>query len=97
MKKVELTQDEKLEALVNKAFENGWHGSVVSPDIEFFPEHWIFQHKFAKALFGEELGPWKKYAHCEHRKTAWRYFLQEAVISEDPIGYFYEMVFGGDK
>lgn len=61
----------------------------------------IFNHDFAKALWGDEqwflsdLGEWHKSA--EHpdwlgtdEKLAWQYHLQQMVIATDPIKYLGE-------
>ncbi len=46
--------------------------------------------------FGEE---WtgKKYPQCEHRMAAWKIQLQQAVVSDSPIDYMYEQVFGDSQ
>lgn len=61
----------------------------------------IFNHDFAKALFGEE-SKWvvTSVAHFDRSMTAHNkivsnaeHHLQQAVISEDPISYLYGVVF----
>lgn len=48
----------------------------------------IFNHNFAKALFGED-------SLIDHAPgQLWRYHLQQSVISKDPITYLYDAVFG---
>ena len=66
-----------------------------------FPEQYIFNHNFAKALWGEDktcpAGHFMS-AHtlfckeewCGQEKSgllSWQYHLQQMVISEDPIKY----------
>lgn len=64
----------------------------------------LFNHDFARALFGEEtiLLPKTTY-FLDGRKdetdvwmVAMDYRLQQAVISNDPIDYMYEAVFGDE-
>jgi hypothetical protein len=69
-------------------------------DYYFVWEHVIFNHQFARALFGE-----KSVAHSGIMKSgkftnpqpysAYKLHLQQAVISDDPIDYMYKIVFGG--
>lgn len=126
------TQAEKLEALVDKAFEADWgpkkvYAVLIAPDEasgvlsislrtsdKKIRNTWvylgdyasvIFSHDFARALFGEpddqpylyevEERP-HKLAVWERPKSLylWQYCLQQAVISDDPIGYMYGIVFG---
>lgn len=62
----------------------------------------IFRKDFARALFGEQgfggefTGKYPN-PHLDKRGGAqrgWQYHLQQAVISVDPIGYMYGVVFG---
>lgn len=53
-------------------------------------EHIIFSHKFAKAIFGENI-------HCCANfngdfAEAWKCKLQEMVVQEDPIKYLEEFI-----
>lgn len=77
--------------------------------IEFTSEHQkeyhesvyavLFQHSFARALFGED-----QLFREEHEDDPdipfvflglrWQYHIQQAVISPNPIAYMYEAVFG---
>ena len=49
----------------------------------------IFNHDFAKALWGEELyyGSRDKYPHSPTAIRTYQYHLQQMVIEEDPIKY----------
>lgn len=98
-----MTQSDKLQALIHKSgVELPWIGNAGPGDnIEDYCEYVIqnnfenviiFNHEFAKALFGKELVA-LKYPMCEHSKQAWVQHLQQAVIAEDPIDYMYEVVF----
>jgi hypothetical protein len=51
----------------------------------------IFDHDFARALFGEDNNP------DEWPEFWWQRQLQMAVIDKDPIDYLYEEVFGEPK
>lgn len=123
-----MTQSEKLEALIKKAIDDGWAGtlaenvsSVADEDIELLTEAWrniyhleptsfIFNHDFAKALWGElpMLQFWQEenlytrghttYAKPSFDVRAWQYHLQQMVISEDPIDYmYYHVVFNVEE
>jgi hypothetical protein len=118
-----MTQAEKLKALARKAVENGWDGVADSTPgaLVFFQigeidilarseEQIIFNHGFARALFGEEYIDIKSGANNKDKVVPapqgmsdeelkvyyWKtfeYHLQQAVISKDPVQYFYEQVF----
>ena len=70
----------------------------------------IFSRDFARALFGEELiqypegdtytvtaklNPTPDFARSDEL-FVFQYHLQQAVISDDPIGYMYKAVFGDE-
>lgn len=59
----------------------------------------IFNHDFAKALFGEEEEGTEfiEGVYGEQSKRRWQYHLQQAVIADNPIDYMYGVVFGGEK
>lgn len=102
----------QLEGLISKAMDNGWHpiGHNLREYLlgRYDARNIIFNHDFAKALFGDsdtiELGGAKNtypivvrtnppFAGLEVTKTvAWKYHLQQAVIADDPINYMYEVV-----
>lgn len=125
-----MTQQQKLEALIEKAIESGWYvrGGKVT-EMHFLPNagkgiwsqiytwqketdnqlgtglhvvgglyDFIFNHDFAKALFGDDMhtewsstGPdWSPLIETDLYE--WQYHLQQAVISDDPIGTMYEAV-----
>lgn len=115
-----MTQAEKLEALVRKAFDNRWRDGQLEPIVDPIIEIgrpirlWqiaatdlipidlgvsaiIFDHDFAKALFGEQPVPVQVGSSVilDPLKPGWMGRLQEAVIADDPIDYMYEAVFGG--
>lgn len=51
----------------------------------------LFSHDFAKAIWGEEENV--KYILNVPKRTkvyVWQYHLQQAVISEDPLEYYWE-------
>lgn len=89
-----------LEKAIQKAIDNGWkykEGLRVYSDELFFEDKlyycMIFNHDFAKALWGEAI----VYAN-NSRTEAWRdlsnksylYHLQMMVIADDPIAYLGE-------
>lgn len=103
-----MTQAEKLEALVRRAVDSGWHerGTDVENIVrealhecyepEFSVIDIIFNHDFARALFGDET-VYIPYGHERgeyHELPRFKHELQQAVINEDPIGYMYGEVFG---
>lgn len=63
--------------------------------LEFNYKEIIFNHDFAKALFPEKF-PTYSPAHEHYTEPdsifEWQYHLQQAVISEDPVGYMYKAV-----
>lgn len=61
----------------------------------------IFNHDFARALFGEHTETMMVQnntlnVHQVIDMDGWRYHLQQAVVSKDPIDYMYEQVFGNE-
>lgn len=55
----------------------------------------IFNHDFARALFGErEFYPDGELTLGALRNAGFEYHLQQAVVSKDPMGYMYGAVFG---
>lgn len=113
-----LTQADKLDALMQKAVESGYEPE----DWVQGPQHLaqslmhmdrvnsvIFNHKFAKALFGEEdleLNYDKALVNAQFKLfsgtifssigtlPAFQAHTMLAVVSNDPIGYMYGAVFG---
>ena len=59
-------------------------------------ENIIFNHDFAKALWGndEYYGVRDKYPHSPTQIKTWQYHLQQMVISYDPITYLGEHLNG---
>jgi len=61
----------------------------------------IFNHDFARALFGKGIINNSKEVlrqgdiiEYKDWPAAWQHHLQQAVVSDDPISYMYEAVFG---
>jgi hypothetical protein len=73
---------------------------LVTESYEQFDERpidaFLFNHKFAKALFGEERMPWIASDLRQHPPVKWQFHLQQAVIADDPIDYMYGVVFGNE-
>jgi hypothetical protein len=87
---------EKLKAIIEKAIKNGWTFDGYDFDADWREINWIeiqndvlFSHKFAKAYFGEE-----EFTRNErldlHVQYNWQYHLQQAVISDEVIDYYYK-------
>lgn len=119
----EMTQVEKLEALVRRAVENDYkpqNFAWIPEDEKVLLDYWltadnykavIFNHDFARALFpleGFRVSPRADIPNTPTHngsagvmkvnsraiKGSWQYHLQQAVVSDDPIGYMYKVVFG---
>lgn len=57
----------------------------------------LFLHKTARALFGEDdepTGALDSHTDLPEYIPSWQYYLQQAVISNDPIDHMYKAVFG---
>lgn len=116
-----MTTANKLQKLIERAIEDG----LVVPEWVQGPAHYtqsllqldkayslIFNHDFAKALFGEEIVTDMKNKYDllnagvtteDHEPTGtdydfpvWMWHLQQAVVSDSPIAYMYEQVFGNE-
>jgi hypothetical protein len=86
---------------------NNWYYFLITHDgkEQFIDaERILYDHGFARALFGEELYctdcrdfvGGKDEGPAKHTVLPYYQFnLQQAVISKDPIGYMYGVVFGG--
>lgn len=105
-----MTQSEKLEALVERAVEGGWDAenyiawkngnrenilaALVRDEVW---KQFIFNHDFAKALFGEQeikaekdsIPVYGKRLTLIAMQIAWQHYLQQAVIASSPIDYMY--------
>lgn len=97
-----MTPDEKLRALVERAGSNGWlDANTALNELKGMPE-WsvsnqtpfvvavIFNHDFARALFGEDI------VQSTTRLEEYRRYelvLMQAVISDNPIDYMYSVIF----
>lgn len=94
-----MTNQQILIKAIQNAIDGGWKPSnryfgsmpdeilaaVVAEHYEFEPEHVIFNHDFAKALWGLAIDD-------ATRKNNWRYHLQNMIIAEDPIKYLKENI-----
>lgn len=88
-----MSQDAKFNALIKKAQANGWKWDEYYDG--GYPYYPLWQHSFARALFGEEEDGTEFVAgiYGEQPKYRWKYHLQQAVISKDQVDYMYEAVF----
>lgn len=67
--------------------------------VEMSKESLIFNHDFAKALWGKErisTFPWAEDGNFKYetKLEAWMHHLQQMVIADNPIDYAYNSVFG---
>ena len=72
----------------DEGYSVGWHDYdefVSLKDI-------IFNHDFAKALWGNEMIECYHAKDVKCRMTAWAYHLQQMVIADDPIEYLGENI-----
>jgi hypothetical protein len=80
-----MSNAEVLDRAIGKAHANGWKGSVVYPDVYQAPEQLIFNHDFARALWGE--APADQDLPARYK---WEEHLMLMVIADDPIAYLGE-------
>lgn len=81
-------------------------GGVDVEEHTYPPEIMLFDKDFARALFGEDLietgliEDWYRESEMsdieitQQELPAFQYRLQQAVISDNPIDYYYDQVFG---
>lgn len=96
-----MTNSGKLTALIERAIKNGWkHDEYYDGG---YPYYMIWQHLFAKALFGnqEHIAQYGSehltccYCHSDDLpEYCFEAHLQQAVVNPDPIGYMYGVAFG---
>jgi hypothetical protein len=97
---VQMNKQEILTKAIEKALNNGWAGDVLSGDVTDDYSNYrniIFNHDFAKALWGDDLWwiakPGKSGEHRQELQVpAWQIHLQQMVIAEDPIQYLEENI-----
>ena len=103
-----MTNQQKLTKVIEYAIENGyklnyiWTGkkdrkNELSAMCEGFIEMGmvsilLFSHKFAKTVFGEE--PACGNPNCKDCPGTWTHRISDAVISKDPLDYYYQFVKG---
>lgn len=107
MSKTPMSNQEILEKAIQKAIEGGWEHGIPADHLEIVkdkggilfyyqepPYDLIFNHNFAKALWGEELARGFEGNNLgqtwQYHKPAWKYHLQQMVIADDPIKYLGE-------
>lgn len=77
--------------LFNHDFARALFGGVEVPN-----EEEIDQNHSRLGLFSAEGGGYEgygDYVYLNFEGESWQYYLQQAVISDDPIGYMYGVVF----
>ena len=87
-----MTQEAKLKKIIEKAVEGGYKRRI--HNISFFLEGdnyfaFLFSQSFAKSIWGEERVE-LRFSERNEGNIAWEYHIRNAVISEDPISYYYE-------
>ena len=103
-----MTKQQILERAVAKAKANGWkkpEGVMIEAAVNGWnAPHIIYDHGFAKALWGEEQAPTNIYKTkttilSDRRPLtelstfpAWQYHLQQMVIADDPLKYLNENI-----
>jgi hypothetical protein len=86
---VVMSNAEIIDRAIGTANANGWKGSAVYPEVYESPEQLIFNHDFARALWGKEAPN----HYCQvNGIDMWQYHLQQMVIANDPISYLDEHV-----
>ena len=94
-----MTKEQKLTKIIKIAIGNGWDKSDHDVDFATYhntPEILLFDHDFAKAYWGEEwydTGMVCENCKCGDRSDhlmAWKHHLQQAVLAEDLISYYWE-------
>lgn len=96
-----MSAKEILEKAIQKAIDGGWrpvghdheHPNIISDlSMDGVDKCYIFNHDFARALWGEEwiedfpFASEGSYKYSEIQ-VSWKKHLQQMVISEDPIKY----------
>lgn len=89
----EITQEQKLKAITEKAKEGGLKTPWIVPqENDIF--NVLFDHSFAKAYFGDErivvISSSESTYDEDQTLLNFQYHLQQAVISESPIDYYYD-------
>lgn len=92
-----MTNQQILEKAIKKALDNGWANSqeysihldhLDTLDHEYVDSSGlIFNHDFAKALWGEKNRGIVKVPGDLYAPLLWQYHLQQMVIADDPIKY----------
>lgn len=81
-----LTKQDKLTKLIEIAKSRGFDSIDLDKKLIIPFNHLLFNHDFAKAIWGEENPTFVKITFYKD----WKYHLQQAVISEDPLEYYWE-------
>ena len=82
-----MTNQEILESAIQKAIDGGWERNLNYEALINGTSYFnVFDHDFAKALWGEEDIPLPQ-PHDNLSQLNWAYHLQQMVLAEDPIKY----------
>jgi hypothetical protein len=101
-----MTQQEVLTKAIEKAFKGGWKDGTIEAYVKVISvansvviRGIIFNHDFARALWGEKkvkhnahalIKDGKKVGESYGMMFAWEIHLQQMVIADDPIKYLKE-------
>ena len=105
-----MTQEAKLKKIIERAKENDWDnskhlewrvskkgvaytGDLATEGMVHFSPVFLFDKSFAKAIWGECTHEGAEFEK-EMLGEEWQHHLQQAVISKNPIDYFYENMEG---
>lgn len=97
-----MKNEQILKKVIEKALNNGWNKKNITFNPKSGCCDMIFSHKFAKAFWGKQRVSFQfdskkreyyykywteKFGKDHGLKPAWKYFLQQMVLEEDPIKY----------
>lgn len=81
---------EVLQKAIEKAIQNGWDDNPVSNNL--WATWLIYNHDFAKALWGEEWPGTPRTTPIGNTTPPWKHHLQKMVVADDPIRYLEENI-----
>ena len=97
-----MTNQQKLTKLIEIAVENGYETLIFRPKERvvslligdmYAVAGLLFSHDFAKAIWGEwknDEQAWDEDCYSPMNISRWQHHLQQAVISDDPLEYYWE-------
>lgn len=97
-----ISDQEKLLKIISKAILGGWDRDIAAGFVQIIPDMFtdeypeakdsmvrsvLLDHGFAKAYFGELAT-----SDIPQSYIAWKHHLQQAVIADDIINYYYQHI-----